>query len=492
MWLDRFRHPGEFFGLVLAAFLLGIAAHSIWPFAPWPDVWFAVGLGPCFIGLRAAKSGSQRRGLVILVAVIAGALRFNLTLPLPEQGLLPYIGESAVLRGRIVSSTEANGRITAVAKIEAVGVNAVTGPGANLYLRPDKSVWPGSSVEFTCTLRTPGTFPSNLERRRSLARKGIWSECSAKTSLKILALPKAYDPLFALARLRERITERIASVLPPDEAALTTGILYGDQDLTPQLKDLFQRAGLTHLVAVSGSNVTILVDVLLVMALYVGLPRRRAFWLVSAGLLVFVGFVGFSASILRAAFMGWLAALARELGRKAWTDRLLLAAAATLCLFNPWVLAFDVGFALSFLATWGLLAWTPIFEKRLSVFPRALSLRVTAATTCGATLMTAPYLAWVFGRLSLAGLLTNILALPLVPWAMLWGAICAAWGDWPGHLATAAPALGFAKAIILISKIANIAPWLSSTVPGMDFGLLVATYLAIFYLWLGLREEKVE
>lgn len=490
MGWGRFKHPGEFLSLVLAAFLLGIALHSIWPFAHWPDFLLAGGLGLCVVMIFSSRENVwQFRICIIACAFLVGVMRFNATIPLPGQGIPPFIGKSVMLTGRIMSQSGSSGRIAYVVKIDVADGQSLVGQGRGVYVRSLTGAWPGMRVEFKCVLRVPGTFPANLERRRSLARKGIWAECAEKTEFNILALPHQHDPLFILSRLRQAITKRISEVLPVDEATLVTGILYGDQDLAPQLKDLFQRAGLMHLVAVSGSNVTIVVGVLIALALALGLPRRSAFWLISAGLLIFVGFVGFSASVGRAAFMGWLAVLARELGRAPWTDRLLLTAAAFLNLLNPWSLGFDAGFALSFLATWGLLVWTPIFERHLSFLPRVLSLRSTAATTCGATLMTAPYLAWAFGRLSLAGLVTNLIALPLVPWTMLWGAICAVWGNLPGAFIASAPALGLAKSIILISKIADAVPWLSGTVTNMSFNLLGATYLAIFYLWTCLREK---
>jgi competence protein ComEC len=220
-----------------------------------------------------------------------------------------------------------------------------------------------------------------------------------------------------------------------------------------------------------------------------GLGRRQAFWAVTVALLVFVGFVGFSSSVLRAAFMGWFVILARHVGRMARTWRLLLMAAAILNLSNPWLLAFDPGFALSFLATWGLLAWTPIFSRWFERVPEMFGLRETMATTFGATLMTSPYLAWAFGRMSLAGLVTNALALPLVPWAMLWGSVAAVWGDWPGGPFASLPAYGLTHLIILIGQASRLVPWLDWQVPKMEWLMFVASYLWIALWWRTLSEK---
>jgi competence protein ComEC len=244
-----------------------------------------------------------------------------------------------------------------------------------------------------------------------------------------------------------------------------------------------------HIVAVSGSNVTIVVNILLPVAIWIGLHRRRAFWVVTLGLLFFVGFVGFSSSVLRAAFMGWLVLLARHIGRIAWTDRLLLFAASVLNLFNPWALAFDAGFALSFLATWGLLAWTPIFSKRLRFFPQTFGLREAMATTCGATLMTAPYLAWVFGSTTLIGLVTNALALPLLPWIMIWGAVAVVLHGLSGLTAVSWPVFGLLSLLIRVAHIADKFNWLNLKFIQLNIWIIAATYLLIWQIWRQLREK---
>ncbi|MEK7116190.1 MAG: ComEC/Rec2 family competence protein [Patescibacteria group bacterium] len=291
--------------------------------------------------------------------------------------------------------------------------------------------------------------------------------------------------------LRRRLTHRIEQTLPRDEATLLTGIMYGDQMLTIEQRDLMRRSGLLHLVAVSGSNVTIIVTLLLGAILSLGFHRRHAFWIVSVGIFAFIAFVGFSASVVRSGIMGWLVVLARHVGRISAPSRLLLIAASAMTFVTPTVLFFDRGFALSFLATWGLIAWSPIFERWFTILPRRLSIRESAATTCSATLLTAPYLAWAFGRMSLAGLLTNLLALPLVPWIMLCGGFVAAWGDLPGSIMVRLPTLGLLRLLERIAHIADVVPWLDLHVQKLDLASLVVIYLCVWRIWRSCR-EKIE
>jgi competence protein ComEC len=293
-----------------------------------------------------------------------------------------------------------------------------------------------------------------------------------------------------LVKWRSFVTARIESALPHQEAGLVAGILYGDVKFSKEQKDVFVSSGLMHIVAVSGSNVTIIVQFLSMLMLGLGLKRRHAFWLTSFAIFFYVGFVGFAASVARAAFMGWLVLFAREVGRVASTSRLLLVAATILLLINPWQLLFDIGFALSFLATWGLLAWSPIFQTWLKFLPKRFGIRETFSLTLAATIITAPYLAWAFDRLSLAGLLTNIVALPLIPFVMGWGAVTAIWGDLPLSAIVSAPAFGLASAVEIIAGLTRFVPWLDFRIDGTKLFTVFATYALIVYLWFKLSQKN--
>lgn len=490
MWLSCYLERGEFSGLALGAFILGIAVHSFAPFWHAPELWMAVGLAGC--GLMAAAFYPRRPYTNIVMLVLAlglGFWRFNASVPRFTDGILPQMGRRIEYRGAVESVSESKTYSSAVVKVGTAGGFEVPGPGNRLVVRLKQGMEVGTEISFICSSRTPITYPGNFDRRKYLAHKGVWAECTAVESLTILKQPNPYDPLVILARWREMLTGRIADVFPSDEATLLSGVLYGDQDLSDEQYDLFQRSGLMHIVAVSGSNVTIVVSVILGMVLALGFTRRHAFWLTTLGLLLFIGFVGFGASVLRAAAMGWLAILGRYIGRPVWTDRLLIVAAAVLNLQNPWLLGFDAGFALSFLATWGLLAWTPIFQERLRFVPKLFSLRETLATTLGATIMTVPYLAWSFGRMSLAGLLTNALALPLIPWTMMWGAASMAWGTFSGHELVSWPTLGLLKLIIRVAHIADVVPWLDLQVSSMEWAVMVGCYILLWQLWRAWRRE---
>ncbi len=281
--------------------------------------------------------------------------------------------------------------------------------------------------------------------------------------------------------MRHELSSRIHLSLPHNEAELLTGILYGDQELPKELRDRFRSAGLMHIVAVSGSNVTVVVQCVMAMVLRLRVRRRRAFYLTSIALGCFVLFVGAAASVARAAFMGWLMLVAREVGRKASSSRLLLVAATVLLLMNPWQMGFDIGFALSFLAMWGLLELAPVFERWCWFIPKQMEIRQTVSMTLAATLMTAPYAAWAFGRVSLAGLFTNIVALPLIPFIMAFGALVAVWGSLPFFSTVNIPVLGLLRVLIWIAGWADRFPSLDLRMEHVSGTAVIAVYLVIVY-----------
>lgn len=483
----------------VAAYLLGTGAHSIWPWTKVPTgMWFGIVAMLVSMWVYAARSPPDAdtsipritkrvswKLFILFSCFIFGVLRFDSTIPGLRDGLAPFIGQSVSVSGRILSLNNSRYGTTGNLHIENVADASIRCPGCRVFVRiaSHRGVAIGSRVRLDCKLFTPKEDPKDVVRRRMFARQGVWFECRGASHILVLSRPALWDILSHLAIFRARITARISRVLPRDEATLLSGILYGEQQLSDEQRDVMRRAGLMHLVAVSGSNVTIVVTLVFTLALKAGLRRRVAFWTVTTALALFVGFVGFSSSVLRAAVMGWFVLVAYEVGRIPSTDRLLLVAAAVLTLLNPWSLVFDAGFALSFLATWGLLVWTPLFQEKFSWLPDRFGVRSSVATTYGATLMTTPYLAWAFGRMSFAGLITNVFALPLIAWIMLLGAVTAAWGNMPGWQLISLPCFGLLRLLSHIAHISDILPWLDMRVPGLDGMWTVLLYLLLWKIW---------
>ncbi len=291
-----------------------------------------------------------------------------------------------------------------------------------------------------------------------------------------------------LQQYRKDLTSRINAALPKREATLVSGILYGDGTFSKQDKELFRSAGIMHIVAVSGSNVTVVVEFIILAMLTLNVRRRVTFVFTSFALLLFTGFVGFSASVVRAALMAWLMLVAREVGRIPSSFRSLLVVGLFLLLIDPWTLRYDIGFTLSFLAMWGILAWVPLFQPYLRWLPERFFIRTSVAMTLAATMMTAPYIAWIFHRVSLAGLFTNVLILPLVPFIMLWGAGVMLFGHGLFGL-LAVPVIGLTRLVFWLAELSDKVPWLDIKSVAVSGAIIFSLYVLIVYSWLILRKK---
>lgn len=232
----------------------------------------------------------------------------------------------------------------------------------------------------------------------------------------------------ALYALREKIVDAFRLTLPPREAALMAGLAVGArEDFSEDFRNAMAKSGTTHLVALSGYNISVVVMAAMGFFLLF-FPRRFAFVATLAVVLSFVLMTGAEASVVRAAVMGGIALLAKHMGRRMDVRNAILFAALIMVLINPKVLAFDLGFQLSFLALLGLVYVRPALD-RLIGWERGrgvFSWRENLTTTAAAQLAVAPLLIHSFGSVSLSSLFANLVVLEVVPLAMGLGFVLAA------------------------------------------------------------------
>lgn len=218
-------------------------------------------------------------------------------------------------------------------------------------------------------------------------------------------------------------------VLPADQAAMLPALVLGDTSaVSGQTVAEFRAAGLTHLTAVSGANVTIVCGTVLFTAALVG--PRAAVALAAAALVAFVVIVLPSASVLRAAVMGAITLLALATHRRRQAIPALSATVIVLLIAVPH-LAVDVGFALSVSATAGLVVIAPVWSRRLTDrgWPKPLADGLCVAVA--AQLVTAPLVAGIAGTVSVVAVLANLAVAAVIPPITVIGtaaaALCTLW-----------------------------------------------------------------
>jgi ComEC/Rec2-related protein len=307
----------------------------------------------------------------------------------------------------------------------------------------------------------------------------------------------AFDPnAFAYMReddagfigsIRREFSSRIQTLFPGDSGRLLAGILYGERELSTNTKAEVRRAGLTHLVAVSGANVTIVFLALTRLLKPLRWSKRRRFFAFSLALVAFVMFVSPQAPVMRAAIMTWLIILAPLVGRIPDTKHLLLVSAVAFTFWRPESLLFDPSFILSFLAMLGLFSFGARISNAITERGGPRFLGELVGSTLGATLLVTPYSMWAFGQASLIGIVSNLFAVPLVPWSMGAGTI-AIIIPWRPVVFVADLLL---RAILLVASLASAVPygaWDEVTVSPI---FMIVCYVVIAFIWVYLNRKQV-
>lgn len=243
-----------------------------------------------------------------------------------------------------------------------------------------------------------------------------------------------------LERLRQNFFAGIRTALPEPIASFGLGLLVGIRALVPKdMQAELTLVGLSHLVAVSGYNLTIIVQAVdrTLGRLGRGIALATSLWLIVGFLIV----TGASASIVRASLVSVLSLLAAFYGRRFNPVTLILLTAAATAIFDPKYLT-DLGWLLSYLAFAGILILAPAIEARLH-HPKPVLARLFIESG-SAQLLTLPLIMYIFGSLSIVAPITNLIILPMVPLAMATSFVAglagmlvpafAGWFAWPAML----------------------------------------------------------
>lgn len=286
----------------------------------------------------------------------------------------------------------------------------------------------GDMLKINCQLERPKNFDGSFDYRMYLAKDEIFYECK-NPKIEKLNENRGNKFLAILIKIKNKFNENINQLIPVPQSGLLSGLLLGGSDqLSKEVQNNFSRTGMTHIVAVSGYNVTIIAEYLMLLGIFLGLWRRQAFWFAVTGIILFVILTGLSASAVRAGLMGVLLIWAMKNGRLGNAQNAILFSACVMLFANPMLFRWDIGFQLSFLATIGIIYLYPFFEK---YFLHLVETRHCLVSTIAeilflslsAQIFVLPIIIFNFKTLSLISLLANILILPIVPLTMLLGFI---------------------------------------------------------------------
>ncbi len=298
--------------------------------------------------------------------------------------------------------------------------------------------------------------------------------------------------------VKKKMIASFQQLLPPEESTLLAGLTLGERgEFSEDFKEAMAKSGTTHLVALSGYNITIIVSTVMALFAWFLIRRRTAFFFTILVILGFVLMTGAEASVVRAAIMGIMVMVAGEIGRFFDFRNAIILAGLVMVLENPKVLVYDVGFELSFLALLGIIYLKPAIIRffRVTEKPGFLSWRENFFTTAGAQLMVVPLLISNFGSFSLTSLAANVVVLEFIPVTMGLGFTMAAFSFFSYYLSLA---LGLLLEVLLKFEIIAIEFFARFSIPfSPDVSILaflvyyVLIIVFIYYVNRGLNFRRI-
>ncbi len=387
------------------------------------------------------------------------------------------VGETGVLEGIVVREPDA--------RESSVHLYVKEKETDALFLvttNPFSDVAYGDTVTVRGTLEVPESFETDTGRTFNypgyLKAKGV-SEMVSFGNVEVLETGGGNVVIHTLLRIKHAFMDALERSMSEPGVGLGEGMLLGvKRAIGEDLGETFRVVGIIHIVVLSGYNIMIVADFVMRILGHFFFPRTRLILGVMS-IVLFALMVGLSATVVRASIMAVLVLIARNSGRTYAVMRALAFTGVIMFMHNPYLLAFDPGFQLSFLATLGLVLLSPQLEVRFTRIPEFV--RGHLATTIGTQLFVLPILLFSMGALSIVSVLVNVLVLPLVPYAMLATFITGIAGFVSETLGTI---VGFGVNLVLtyIVRVAEFfatIPYAELGVPAFPFILVVVLYILL-------------
>ncbi len=476
------------FYLIVAAFAGGVLFRSF------VEVSFSEILWVAMLAFVMAVVG-RGRGRMLLVSLAI----FCFSLGLLRTEWASWGTNNPYLESRVEQSVSLEGVIKREPedRVNSTRLFVKTDYGLVLVMTPLGGEWRyGEKVLVTGNLQKPEKFETDLGRTFNypgyLLAQGVsyqisFAEMEKREVSASVALATLYD-------FKHHFMMNLERLIPEPQVGLGEGLLLGvKKALGEDLEKTFRQTGIIHIVVLSGYNVMIVVTfILFILGSIFGRRLSTVFGII--GIVLFALLVGFGATVVRASLMASLLLVMGFTGRVYLALRGLFLAGALMIVWNPYSLAFDIGFQLSFLATLGLILLSPYLSKQLTLIPNFVGIREFLVATLATQLFVLPLLLHQIGEFSVVAVIVNVIVLPMVPVAMMLTFITGLIG-----FVSTTLALPFAYAAHLsLSYIITVAEWFGTlpfaafSVPPFAFWFVPLGYAAIAVLvWQLGREPDV-
>ncbi|NLL04266.1 MAG: DNA internalization-related competence protein ComEC/Rec2 [Clostridiaceae bacterium] len=440
-------------------------------------------------GLKFLLSG-------IIIIYLFGGLYYLYTYNQNADKFIKYAGEQVYIKGYIDSAPNVDSsKVVYQLKTEEVGIQGhkeLDKVKGKIMLSTSSQnsdfIDYGTEVTVSGTLNIPKdrTNPAGFSYRSYLSHNGISATIFVMDyNIKIGDKNKGNFLIQLGLDLRARIVNVINRSLPPQQAGLLNGMLIGyKQDLSEEVQEAFSISGLSHIMAVSGSNVGFIVLPLVFLFKKLKIRQKYANIAIIVVLILFILVTGFEPSVLRAVIM----AIVILIGQMIWRDTEIFTsisfAALVLLLYNPGIL-FNIGFQLSFAATISLVLFYKNLKQMLSFkFIPSFIVDVLAATI-SAQIGVLPITVFYFNTVSVVSIISNLLVVPVVEFITILGSLMAILGQI--HIVFSI-LLGYINNVLLsfvlyVTKFSADMPWAVKTIITPSILMVICYYAVIMYFF---------
>lgn len=373
---------------------------------------------------------------IISLFFIVGMIYSNQDRIMPADDISHYIGQTVKITGIIdaipeVSQTAVQGnQVRYSVSVENVELRQA-GPSISasgrvrVYVHYKDTVKPaayGDKIAVYGKLRELHGYnnPGQIDNTLALNREGIKARMSVQEhNSKVLTSNKGYSWRVALANWQAEIIRALQKVMPVNDAAILTAVLFGGyQGINKNVIADFAATGLIHILSVSGAHIALVAGLIR----WLGSQMRLGTWTTTVVAILAIVFYaimsGLTPPVVRSMIMGIISLLAVLIQRDSYAPAALAVTALGMLVYQP-LLLYDISFQLSFAATAGLVfLYQRIFEY-LSKLPSWLA--GPLAVTLSAQLGVLPIIAWYFNSFSLISFVANILVLPIVEIVIILG-----------------------------------------------------------------------
>ncbi len=414
-------------------FILGIALASFLPikYLNFSYFWVAIILILSILSILVKSKKNISIALLIFCFLFLGVLIFSFNLPIDTNDKVLHYNSNRMNIIGFVDDYVENGKDKQKIVFKSL-FNAKDNTKLEGKILVIANQFPqyryGDKLNIECELEYPENF-DGFSYDMYLAMSNIYSLCYRPKIKKIE--DKRIKPNFFLInifKLKRKVLSILDKSMNMPQSGIAKAMLFGDKtSITNDTRNLFAKVGLSHIIAISGMHIGILIAILFLFLEKIGVGRYLSFYISTFFLIFYIVLIGMPSSAVRAGIMGFLVLFAFNIGRLSNVKNSLVFAATILLLFNPLLFRYSISFQLSFLAVLGIVFFYPLLDKVFKkIYKDRKWLKIILDilnVSIVAQIFTLPIIAMNFSTISIISPISNLLVLWTVPFLLIFGFI---------------------------------------------------------------------